>query len=339
METELLSWGKVKTTLSPPWNQDKKHGENSWNVFFGVRNQCFLFLHPDTLEGSPCFLDIATWNFRSVGSPQMKLISETSNSQLLAPGCLCLPIFMQRKVKSNIKMVRKPICCFYVSNNDLHGIRGQKRQHCPKREWNQRLKLTRALTLQSHFHRNWPAKKQGKALKSVSFKMLELPCLCWSKCCYHRNRRSSRTSSREPALSVGLASRQRPCRWGEPPQHLLTPAWWHRHSGGKPDWDTPHRRGSFTLFWWKARPKMPWSWPQPCESCCCPPVIPVVFKTVTCTNTKHNIFHFGWWWSSGCQICDGLFIIIPCLVTYSSRVGGKLTLFHFPSPVPSTDRD
>lgn len=216
--------------------------------FFGVRNQWFLFLHPDTSEGSPCFLDIATWNFRSVGSPQMKLISETSNSQLLAPGCLCLPIFMQRKVKSNIKMVRKPICCFYVSNNDLHGIRGQKRQHCPKWEWNRHLKLTRALTLQSHFHRNWPAKKQGKALKSVSLKMLELPCLCWSKCCYHRNRRSSRTSSREllcPSVWPAPAALQVE---REPPRHVLTPAWWHCLSRGKPDRDTPHKRGKFTVL-------------------------------------------------------------------------------------------
>lgn len=84
---------------------------------------------------------------------------------------------------------------------------------------------------------------------------------------------------------------------------------------------------------------MPRGWPQPCESCCCPPVMPVVFKTVTRINTTHNIFCFGWWWPSGCQLCEGLFIIIPRLVTSSSRVRGKLMLFHFPSPVPGADRD
>lgn len=110
----------------------------------------------------------------------MKLINETSNSQLLAPGCLSLPIFMQRKVKLNqvLKWYETPIRCFYVSNTDLHGIQGQKQHHHPKQGGNQHLKLTRMLTLQSHFHRNWPAKKQGKALKSVSFKMFILPCFC-----------------------------------------------------------------------------------------------------------------------------------------------------------------
>lgn len=338
METELLSWGKVKTTLSPPWNQNKNHGENSWNVFSGVRNQWFLFLHPDTLEGSPCFLDIATWNFRSVGSPQMKLISETSNSQLLAPGCLCLPISMQRKVKSNIKTVRKPICCFCVSNNDLHSIRGQKRQHCPKREWNRHLKLTRALTLQSHFHRNWPAKKQGKALKSVSLKMLELPCLCWSKCCYHRNRRSSRTSSWEllcpsawpaPAgLQVERATTPRadPSLMAQPLQ-------------GKPNWDTPCKRGSLLCFDEKPALK--------CHGADLNPVRAVAVHqwcrwslrqshAQTPSITSFVLVDDG---PSGCQLCEGLFIIIPRLVTSSSRVRGKFMLFHFPSPVPSADRD
>jgi len=108
-----------------------------------------LFLHPDTLEGGRCFLDIATWNFRFVGSPQMKLISETSNSQLLGPGCLSLPIFMQRKVKSNkvLKWYETPICYFYASSTDVHGIHGQKHHHHPKRAGNQHLKLTRVLTL------------------------------------------------------------------------------------------------------------------------------------------------------------------------------------------------
>lgn len=102
------------------------------------------------------------------------------------------------------------MCCFYISNIDLRGSQGHKHHHPPKK-WNQHSKLTRVLlTLESHFHRNWSAKKQGNALKSVSFKTFFLPCFCWSKCCYHRNRRSSRTSHRELGATSLMCRSARP---------------------------------------------------------------------------------------------------------------------------------
>lgn len=81
----------------------------------------------------------------------------------------------------------------------------------PPQKRNQHLKLKRVLlTLESHFHRNWSAKNQGNALKSVSFKMFILPCFCWSKCCYHRNRRSSWTSHGELGATSLICRSARP---------------------------------------------------------------------------------------------------------------------------------
>lgn len=144
------------------------------------------------------------------------------------------------------------MCCFYVSNTDLHGIQGQKQHQHPKQEVNQHFKLTGVLTLPSHFHRNRPAKKQGKALKSVSFKMFILSCFLLIQMLLPQKQEKQPSQppgieSYKSQLPIGSAGCQ-PDAAGENHHSKHWP--WPRGTSAseeKTDWEPPYRRGYATL--------------------------------------------------------------------------------------------
>lgn len=185
----------------------------------------------------------------------------------------------------------------------------------PPQKMESTLKINKsALTLESHFHRNWSAKKQGNALKSVSFKMFILPCFCWSKRCYHRNRRSSRTSPGSWELQVSFVTGlgqlpARHCRWRYPLQQVWASASWHFSSGGKPGWETLLTEHVILHCDWLKNPlKHSGADVEPPSL----PVTPVVFRTHTQSSSSFFISVAG-----GFQ-CHEPFITIVMIIKGNS---------------------
>lgn len=101
--------------------------------------------------------------------------------------------------------------------------------------------------------------------------MFILPCFCWSQCCYHRNRRSSRTSRWESGATSLICRSARPAASQALQEEIPTAAdtdlgLLALQLGGKPDWDRPYRTGSRALRSAEKSTKTLWGYRRPSKS-------------------------------------------------------------------------
>lgn len=150
--------------------------------------------------------------------------------------------------------------------------------------------------------------------------MFILPCFYWSKCCYHRNRRSSQTN----CWDLGITSLICRSAWPAARQALQVEITTTANTdlglvtlqlGGETRLrPSLQKRVFYFVFCWKIHPKMLWGWPRPSRSHWILPMTPVVFKTQSHTHRhKHEAHHHHHHHPSisllvvfNCQLCEKL---------------------------------